>query len=476
MMRALILSHRWLGVAFCLLFAMWFASGIVMHFVPYPALSDAQRFAGLMPIDFASVKRGPTEAREASRISKATRIRLVQRTDGPVYLISDGWRINALRASDLSDAAVHSGDLALAIATNYARRRDLHAAVAGLAAYDQWTVSGQFDPYRPLYRVALNDGHGTELYVSTTTGEIVQETTLHERAWNYIGSIAHWIYPVPLRRHRSVWTALLWGLSLLALIGAVMGAVIGPLRIGITKSRPASPYRGWQALHHWLGLFCGLFVLTFIFSGWLSMDDGLLFSSGKPTVSEKIAIAGTPDWDALPSDEIQRVPTLVREVEWFAFGGRIYRRERTGVDSERLFLADPINSEANQKREFLRTDEIDFAVKHVARSCDPSFIITRDDSYAIAAIIPGAPVFRVICGADWFHIDGASGALLERLDTSRRAYRWLFGALHTINFSLLMARPVLRTALIVMLCGFGVAFSLTGVVIAWHRLSSLWQS
>ena len=38
MMRALILLHRWLGVVFCLLFAMWFATGIVMHFVPFPVL------------------------------------------------------------------------------------------------------------------------------------------------------------------------------------------------------------------------------------------------------------------------------------------------------------------------------------------------------------------------------------------------------------------------------------------------------
>ena len=36
-MRVLAALHRWWGVAFCLLFAMWFASGIVMHFVPYPA-------------------------------------------------------------------------------------------------------------------------------------------------------------------------------------------------------------------------------------------------------------------------------------------------------------------------------------------------------------------------------------------------------------------------------------------------------
>ena len=41
-MRILATLHRWWGVAFCLLFAMWFASGIVMHFVPFPA----QRTAG----------------------------------------------------------------------------------------------------------------------------------------------------------------------------------------------------------------------------------------------------------------------------------------------------------------------------------------------------------------------------------------------------------------------------------------------
>ena len=35
MMNAIVFSHRWLGIAFCLLFAMWFASGIVMHFARF---------------------------------------------------------------------------------------------------------------------------------------------------------------------------------------------------------------------------------------------------------------------------------------------------------------------------------------------------------------------------------------------------------------------------------------------------------
>src|SRR5215475_13638603 len=40
-MKALATLHRWWGIAFCLLFAMWFASGIVMHFVPYPTRAEA---------------------------------------------------------------------------------------------------------------------------------------------------------------------------------------------------------------------------------------------------------------------------------------------------------------------------------------------------------------------------------------------------------------------------------------------------
>src|SRR5580658_11316272 len=102
-MPALILLHRWLGVAFCLLFAMWFASGIVMHFVPFPARTETDRVAGLADIDLAGVERGPTAAVAASGISGATRVRLVQRADAAVYVISGSSGLKALHAADLAD-------------------------------------------------------------------------------------------------------------------------------------------------------------------------------------------------------------------------------------------------------------------------------------------------------------------------------------------------------------------------------------
>src|SRR5438876_5288669 len=139
-MRALVLLHRWLGIFFCLLFAMWFASGIVMHFVPFPALTDAERFEGLAPIDAFRVSRSVADAIRATAISDVTRVRLIERADGPVYIIAGRSGLAALRANDLSPAKVDSEHLAVSIAADHAHRRHIDATkvrFAELAAYDQ---------------------------------------------------------------------------------------------------------------------------------------------------------------------------------------------------------------------------------------------------------------------------------------------------------------------------------------------------
>ena len=103
------------------------------------------------------------------------------------------------------------------------------------------------------------------------------------RAWNYVGSVAHWIYPAVLRSHPAAWRPLMWWLSLIALIGARAGAKSACCALATTERAVLRPIAAGRRWHHWLGLGCMLFVLTWIFSGWLSMDDGRLFSTGKPT-------------------------------------------------------------------------------------------------------------------------------------------------------------------------------------------------
>ena len=281
-MRALTLVHRWLGVVCAPLFAMWFASGLVMHFVPYPALSEAERSAGLAPIDVTRVLEGPRDAVAASGIAEAMRVGLLQRSDGPVYVVSGGGHLAALRADNLTLADVRTAELALALAVDHAQRRRLDAAGATMAEsvhHDQWTVAGDLNRHRPLWRIALNDDAGTELYVSSVTGEIVRDTTRRERWWNYAGSVAHWLYPTPLRARPRIWTATVWVMSALASIAAIAGAVLG-MALLVTR-RGLSTAGRWHAWHHALGLLCAAFVLPWIVTGWLSVDDGLVFSTRK---------------------------------------------------------------------------------------------------------------------------------------------------------------------------------------------------
>ena len=93
---------------------------------------------------------------------------MLQRSDGPVYLISDDARITALRAADLSNATITAPELTLTIANGYVSRHGSNSAApndAALSSYDQWTVQGKFDAHRPLYRIALSDIGGTVLYI-----------------------------------------------------------------------------------------------------------------------------------------------------------------------------------------------------------------------------------------------------------------------------------------------------------------------
>ncbi|MGY0574888.1 PepSY domain-containing protein [Bradyrhizobium sp. RDM12] len=472
MMGAIVLSHRWLGIAFCLLFAMWFASGIVMHFVPFPSLTEAERLAGLAPIERTQPIIPVADAVTASRVTDGTRVRLIQRSDGPVYVVSGPSRVRAVHAPDGADASVEFPDVALAIARDYAGRRGLYAADAMIAAradYDQWSVPNGFDRHRPLFRIALGDAAGTEIYVSSRTGEVVLDTIRSERGWNWVGSVLHWIYPTVLRSNWSLWDRVVSMVSLVALIAAVLGAVLGFVRIRIGGRRIASPYRGWHALHHIIGLVSTAFVLTWIFSGWLSMDHGRLFSRGQLTSTESGVTNAVPAWHAVPSlDQQQPISSSVLEIEWFAFNGSVFRRDRTGLDSQTLTKAgEPAR---NQEMAFLDQQDVLGLTTRLATGCGMPSVVADKDDYPAQSVVPGAPVYRSRCGDLWFDIDGADGSVLQRLDASRRAYRWFYSALHTLDFPVLMAHPRLRDVLIVGLCVLGLVFSVTGIVIGWRRL------
>lgn len=161
--------HRWAGVVLSLLFALWFASAAVLHFVGFPALSATDRFAQSETIDLRRLEVAPAaalaRAEAVSGRQPVDGMRLVSVAGTPTYIVSVAGTPKYIMASGESEIAV-AGDTGQVIRRFSAATAGIvatrfgHAAVAEIAgplAYDQWIVHQQFDPYRPLFRVRLDD-------------------------------------------------------------------------------------------------------------------------------------------------------------------------------------------------------------------------------------------------------------------------------------------------------------------------------
>ena len=258
-LRALVLIHRYFGIAMCLLFAMWFASGIVMLFVPYPALTPAERFHGLKPLELGKCCVSPASAYAKSGLTEPPQgMRLMMVLDRPVFQLHtwDGAIVSVFADTGEPMPRLEAQE-AVAVAQSFSNSVGL--SPLALSDYDQWTVANGLDAYRPFHRIALNDGDGAELYVSQRTGEVMRDTTASERRWSYVGSVAHWIYPTVLRKDWAMWDRVVWYGSLIGIVGALTGIVLGITRLRFRKpylSGRHSPFRGWMYWHHILGIGC----------------------------------------------------------------------------------------------------------------------------------------------------------------------------------------------------------------------------
>jgi len=73
----------------------------------------------------------------------------------------------------------------------------------------------------------------------------------------------------------------------------------------------------------------------------------------------------------------------VKDVEWFAFGGQVYRRERASIDQQRLFSVFADHGTGTSDRAFLARDEINAAAKHLAAACNAPLALEADDDYPL---------------------------------------------------------------------------------------------
>jgi hypothetical protein len=461
--RALALAHRWLGAVLCLLFVVWFASGVVMVFARYPELDDRERLAAMPPIDVGAVHVAPAPAAGCA----VARASLVMRSGRPVWRFGgdapaavyadDGARVPALTADDA--------------AAEVRRRLGWTArAVIAIAAADQWTLYPSMARQLPGWRV--DDGAGSEAYLSAATGDLIQVTTRRERVLAWLGAIPHWIYPTALVQYRAAWRWLVIALALAGTVSCLLGLVLGAW----SWRRTGSPYAArWLRWHHTIGLGFGLFACTWALSGALSLTPFDWSPGAGPTAAERTALAGALDVAALvdPAAAVRACAAggeAPREVELVQLAGVAHVRCRWTVARSQLVVA-----ATGQPRGPFAADEIAAAVRRAwpTRGIAAAALHHEPDAYHYASRhAPAlAPYVRVdlVDGAT-LYVEAASGRLLRRLEARSRLERWLYHGLHSLDVPWLYRHRWLWHVVIVALLAAGLALSVSGVVITVHWL------
>jgi hypothetical protein len=470
-MRALILLHRYLGIAIGVVMALWCASGFVMMYQGFPNLDDNERFRALQSVSWDKCCAFDKLAEQlgVDVIDSFS----VEMLDGrPVLRVSmtRGRRaqfdlISGERADSISEAQ------ALDVARRYAISQNLPATPRYQAAIeiDQWTVQMRRD--RPLHQIALDDPQGTELYVSGKTGQLIQDTNTRERFWNWLGAVPHWLYPTVLRQNGELWTQVVVYLSLAGVFLTLMGLYIGVAHWLAAPTSRWSTYRGVNLWHHLSGLFFGVLTLTWVASGLVSMNPwGLFEGSGAGAERERARdmwIDGAQMTAALKALVAKNDTSLTR-IASAPIAGTLYLLAYEGSNAKRLDAKLMTPAPIVQQQ-----------IEHIAQRIaeDDKFTIdflTEGDSYYYSGHDPvDLPVYRVVLDNPdhtRYYLNPLTGEILGKIDAEGRWHRWLFEGFHRLDFTAaLRTRPWWDLWVLPLLLGVTVG-TFTGVWMGYKRL------
>lgn len=473
MMRWLITLHRWMGIALGWLLVAWCISGVVMMYVPYPSVSFEEYVEALPALELGDCCAAVPE--DYSPDYALSSFSLEMLGDRPVLrLVDDFSRRGAIDLAtgepvgpvSAEGAQAIAGEMsaastprAIARATSAAGTADGRIEYLGAVDRDQWTVGAGSANDRPLHHFALNDAAGTEWYLSSATGELVQQSSRRERVWGWVGAVTHWLYPTLLRQNARLWTEIVIWSSVAGLFLAGFGAYIGIKQFRRRKSGRWSPYRGMAWWHHWLGLVFGVLTLTWLLSGLFSMTPWGLFQGSSARIeaarlrATTVTLADAVSWAA---DLAQRdLPADVTRIESAPLLGRAFviLQSRDGLRARlaaRDWGAAPLQEdELRAAADVLLDEGTPIAAAELLEEGDAYYF----DHHATRPF----PVYRVIADdaeRTRYYLDGTSGRLLSKVDSSLRWYRWLHLGLHRLDFTAtLRSRPVWDILMLVLMAG-----------------------
>ena len=495
--KAVILSHRYLGIALSLLFVVWFTSGITMMYAGgMPRLIPDERLERLAPLDLRAVRLTPSEAAEKAGVDGGSAT-LLTVMDRPAYRVS-GFTVFADNGQVLEEIDATQAATIVSQFMSVPASQVTHLGT--ITEPDQWTI-GQ-SRQMPLHKFQLDDPSQTQVYVSAWLADVTMITSRRSRTLAWLGTIPHWFYFSALRANQPLWYQVVVWTSGLGVVLALLGLILGVTQYRWSRPRASTgiPYSGWMRWHYVTGVIFGVFTLTWVFSGMLSMEPFGWATQPGLQIPRDAFTGGAVDlarfaaMDPAKWDQVMAGRDAIKEIEFLRildepyYGVRTARALTEPWRRERLHQPYNVSGRLQGNRIFVHAETL--AIRDEPFSADAILarmkqavpdvpvveaqLLQEYDSYYYSrGRQTPLPILRVkFADPDktWVYVDPEVSQVVARIHRLDRVERWIYNGFHSLDFSFWYdRRPLWDIGVLTLMLG-GLASSAIGFYLGIRRL------
>ena len=458
--------HRITGLSIAVFFLMWFTTGIVLIYHPYPKVAEKLLY----------------EKKETLPSSLPNLSSVLSSADG---------KVKSLSLKQFQGQISFSTDKAPVVTFSVVERVAKHWIDAPIERVDtlkereQWVLFTKYDKELPIYKFYFDDDERHELFISGRTAEVLQMTNAKQRFWAWIGAIPHKFYVPCIRRDVDVWQNTIAIVSGICLVAALSGWILG-ICLWIKRYRKKhaweNPYKKcWSRWHFSFGLVFGVFLIAWAISGIFAMQrvpQWLVPMEGDYSFkSSRLWGKGMLPLDAYRLDyrKLREAYPDLKEVEWCRYADiPAYRI----ITSEEELLVDASGNAVRPLQ--IPEQTIVEGMKKIHGGevgMKVELLEEFDDYYLSRRVALDLPVYKI-------EVDDANGSLyyvnpetgyIRYLNNNKMVRKWLFNGIHYLDVAWLVNRPVLWTCCLWFLCiGCGIV-CLSGVVLGIKKWFHLFQ-